>query len=52
MLTDTPIWFRLWCVLCLVLGIATAVYTFKECGWRALALGNGAAAAAFTGMCD
>lgn len=52
MWTDTPVWFRLWLVLCLVLGIAAASYTWSKCGARALVLGNGAFAAAATGMCD
>lgn len=33
-------------------GVASAGYVFKECGWRALLLGNGAMYAAYTGMCD
>lgn len=50
--TSTPLWFRIWMVICLVFGIALTVYTFQECGWKAMFLGNGAAYAAFTGMCE
>jgi hypothetical protein len=35
-----------------VLAVSLAVFTFKECGAKALLLGNGAGAAAFMGMCD
>ena len=36
----------------LMLIVSTAVYTFSKCGWYTFALGNGAAMAAVTGMCD
>ena len=45
-------WFKILAVVFLVIGIASAVFTFKECGTRALFLGNGATYAAMTGMCD
>jgi hypothetical protein len=51
-MNTVPFWFRIWFVICLVLGITIAVYTFKECGVRALLLGNGGPAAAFMGMCE
>jgi len=39
-----PIWF--------VFAVSMAVFIFKECGARALILGNGGFYAAATGMCD
>ena len=47
-----PLWFKIWFVVCLVVGIATAIFTFQECGARALLLGDGAMYAAVSGMCD
>lgn len=47
-----PLWFKIWFVICLVVGIAAAIFTFQECGAKALLLGNGAPYAAMTGMCD
>lgn len=52
MLRGDPFWFRIWMVFCLVLGIATVMYTFKECGAKSLLLGNSSVVAAVTGMCD
>lgn len=49
---DTPKWFRIWMLICLVAGPALLAYSFYECGWKTLLLGNGAAFAAFTGMCQ
>lgn len=31
---------------------STVFYTFSQCGWKTLLLGNGATMAAVTGMCD
>jgi hypothetical protein len=52
MLRDIPIWFRILFVVFFIIGVAFAVFTFKECGVKALFLGNGATYAAMTGMCD
>jgi hypothetical protein len=49
---DIPVWFRIWTVICLVLGIAALVFTFEKCGAKTFILGNGGLAAAATGMCD
>lgn len=48
----TPTWFKILFVVFLVLGIASAVFTFQKCGTRAFLLGNGAGYAALSGMCD
>ena len=49
----TPRWIIvLWIVLCLLLGLGALSYTWSKCGTRTLILGNGAMAAAVTGMCD
>ena len=47
-----PFWFKILAAVFLVIGIAAAVFTFQECGVKALFLGNGAAYAAMSGMCD
>lgn len=39
-------------VLFLWIGIGAVVFTWKECGWKTLILGNGGFAAAATGMCE
>jgi hypothetical protein len=39
-------------VIALVLGLAAISFTFSKCGAKTLILGNGALAAAATGMCD
>jgi len=52
MFRDIPVWFRIWTVICLVLGIAALTYTFKECGMKTFFLGNGGFYAAATGMCN
>lgn len=52
MLREIPVWFRVVMVVVLIAGTASTVYAFKECGWKALLLGNGAATAALMGMCD
>jgi len=49
---DIPVWFRIGFVIFLILGIATAAFTFEKCGAKALLLGNGGFAAAAMGMCD
>lgn len=49
---DVPVWFRILFLIFFLLGIANAVYTFQECGARALLLGDKAAVAAWLGMCD
>jgi hypothetical protein len=49
---DIPVWFRILFFIFFLLGIANAVYTFQECGARALLLGDKAAVAAWLGMCD
>lgn len=53
MLKDVPLW--MWIVSAIVLGIGVAsfIYSSKECGFgRALLLGSGAIYAAATGLCD
>lgn len=45
-------WVYVVIVIWFVLAVGAAVFTFKECGGKALLLGNGAGAAAFMGMCD
>jgi hypothetical protein len=52
MLRDIPVWFRIWIVICLVVGIAAFVYTFNKCGAKTFLLGNGGLYAAASGMCD
>jgi hypothetical protein len=52
MLRDVPMWFKICAVICLVVGISSLVFTWKECGARTLMLGDGAVFAAATGMCD
>lgn len=52
MLRDSPRWFKIWLVICFVLGTSLTVYAFYECGWKALVLGNHAGFAAFMDMCD
>lgn len=47
-----PKWAYVLIVIWFVLAVSAAVFTFSKCGAKALLLGNGAAAAAFTGMCD
>jgi hypothetical protein len=47
-----PTWIKVLWVIFLVAGVAAAVYTFKECGTKALFLGNGGLYAAATGMCE
>jgi hypothetical protein len=39
-------------VITLVLGLAAISFTFSKCGAKTFILGNGALAAAATGMCD
>jgi hypothetical protein len=39
-------------VVVLVLGISAITFTFKECGWKTLLLGNGGFYAATMGLCD
>lgn len=39
-------------VVVLVLGISGLTFTFKECGWKTLLLGNGGFYAAVMGLCD
>jgi hypothetical protein len=34
-----------------LIGVSAAVFTFKECGWKTLFLGNGGFSAAMMGMC-
>lgn len=53
MLKDVPFW--MWIVSAIVLGIGVAsfIYSSKECGLgKTLLLGNGAFYAAATGMCN
>jgi hypothetical protein len=52
MLRDIPVWFRIWIVIFLVVGIAAFVYTFNKCGAKTFLLGNGGLYAAASGMCD
>jgi hypothetical protein len=52
MFRDFPLAFRIWFVVCIVLGIVTLFYTLNKCGAKALLLGNGALYAAASGMCD
>lgn len=47
-----PTWFKIVSAIVLILGIASTVYTFKECGMKALFLGNGGFYAAISGMCN
>lgn len=47
-----PFWFKILAVVFFVIGIASAVFTFQECGAQALFLGNSGFAAAAMGMCD
>ena len=49
---DIPVWFRVWLVFCLVAGVTSMIYTFQQCGVKALLLGDGATAAAVLGLCD
>lgn len=49
---EIPTWIKVLWVIFLVASIAATVYTFKECGAKALFLGNGGFYAAVTGMCD
>lgn len=39
-------------VIVVVLGISGLAFTFKECGWKTLLLGNGGFYAAVMGLCD
>lgn len=48
-----PTWFKIWAVICVVVGIATFSFAVSKCGLgTSLLLGNGAFTAAATGMCD
>lgn len=47
-----PRWVYIVVVVWFVLAVSVAVFTFKECGAKALLLGNGAGTAAVMGMCD
>jgi hypothetical protein len=50
---STPTWFKVWFVICLVLGVAMMVFTIKECGAKkAFLLGDKAPIAIALGMCD
>lgn len=51
-LDQIPLWFKILSVIFLIVGIASAVYSFKECGTKAFFLGNGAFYAAASGMCE
>ena len=42
----------MWMVIAVVLGLAATSFTFSKCGAKTFILGNGALAAAATGMCD
>lgn len=44
--------FGMWMVIALVLGLAAISFTWSKCGAKTFILGNGALAAAATGMCD
>lgn len=52
MFRDIPIWFKIWMVICLVLGISSMVFVLDKCGPKAFLLGDGAMYAAMSGMCD
>ena len=39
-------------VIAVVLALSASAYTFSKCGAKTFILGNGALAAAATGMCD
>lgn len=39
-------------VVFLIVAIASTVFVATKCGWKTLWLGNGAAYAAMSGMCD
>lgn len=47
-----PTWFKVWCVVAFIVGVAAATFAFQKCGLKALLLGNGAVSAAMMGMCD
>jgi hypothetical protein len=48
----TPVWHWALIALFFVLGIAQLAYTWNECGWRTLLLGNGGFWAAQMGLCE
>jgi hypothetical protein len=52
MLKNTPIWFRILLLVFFILTVASTIFSFRECGIKALFLVNGALYAAMTGMCD
>lgn len=44
--------FALVAITLMFFGVGLFAYTIKECGWKALFLGDGAFFAAATGMCE
>lgn len=52
MMRDVPVW--AWILGSMFAVIATGViaFTWKECGWKTVLLGNGGFYAAVLGLCD
>jgi ABC-type transport system involved in cytochrome c biogenesis permease component len=46
-----PVWFRVWVVFVLLVGVASTWYAVKECGPGVLLLGDRALVAVILGMC-
>lgn len=51
--SSAPTWFKVWFVICLVLGVAMTVFTIQECGFKkAFLLGDKAPMAIALGLCE
>jgi hypothetical protein len=46
-----PAWAYALAVVFFVLGVSSVAYTWSECGWKTLLLGNGGFYAAIMGLC-
>jgi len=47
-----PGWVYVVAVIWFIVSVGMLAFTFQKCGAKTLLLGNGAAPAAFMGMCD
>ena len=51
-MNDVPAWAWIVAVVFLLIGVSAVAFTFKECGWKTLLLGNGGFYAAALGLCE
>ena len=52
MRNEVPVWAYIVAVMFLIVASGAISFTWKECGWKTMLLGNGGFFAAVSGMCE